>query len=134
VDASKKYLKENKILSRISFKESPTHTFTLEKDKLETITGTDGQEKAGVQYLVQEDGEFKTWFTGSPSVIQKIAEYKSGDTVKVTMKSVKGNQGQFISVFEVELVEKGDGEKVEDEEDVVTDDAGNEVNIEDIPF
>ena len=95
MDASKQYLKENQILSRVSFKETPTHTFTLQKDKLETITGTDGKEKAGVQYLVKEDGEFKTWFTGSPSVIQKIAEYQSGDTVKVTMKSVKGNQGQL---------------------------------------
>ena len=118
MDASKQYLKENQILSRVSFKETPTHTFTLQKDKLETITGTDGKEKAGVQYLVKEDGEFKTWFTGSPSVIQKIAEYQSGDTVKVTMKSVKGNQGQFISVFDVELVEKGNGEEIEEADKV----------------
>lgn len=133
MDASKEYLKENKILSRISFKENPTHTFTLEKDKLETITGSDGQEKAGVQYLVKEDGEHKTWFTGSPSVIQKIAEYKTGDTVKVTMKSVKGNNGQFISVFEVESVESA--EPVEKEINTIADiPEEEEVNIEDIPF
>lgn len=127
MEASKEFLKDKNILGRISFKESPVHTVVLEKDKIDTITGTDGNEVTGVQYLVKEDGEVKTFFTSSVSLVQKLSEYKAGDMVRITMKSVKGTDG-FRTAYEVAPVDTGDDlEKPEEEK-------SEEELIEEIPF
>ncbi len=136
MDASKQFLKDNDITARISFKGTGPHTITLAKDKADTLIGTDGKEVNGVQYLVKEDGEPKTFFTSSIPLVQKLAEYKPGDTVTVEMKSVKGTDGGFKSTFVVSGAKEDDTPEFskKEKEEKKSDTPEEEIDIEDIPF
>ena len=106
MQASKEYMKTNQIVPYISFKDGSAHTVTLIKDKVDTIKDNqNGGMVEGVKYLVEENGEKKSFFTSSVGLIQKLSEYNEGDTVTIKMVSKKVN-GEFRSSF---LVKKGDG-------------------------
>ena len=98
MENSKQFLKEQNIRPKISFKEGPKRVVELMKDKTKTINTPQG-DKDGVEYLVKEQGEEKTFFTGSVSLIQKLAEYNEGNTVEIEMKSVPGQNGPISVTF-----------------------------------
>ena len=112
MDASKEYLKNNDIVPRISFKDSPKHTVKLVKDKIDTIMDDKGQKVDGVKYLVEESGDKKTFFTSSDSLIQKLSDVSAGTEVTIEMKSKKTDAG-FRTYFTVTR----EGEKEEEAED-----------------
>jgi len=130
MENSKSYLKDHSILERISFKDKKPHTVVLGKDKLDTIKDQQGKELEGVRFLVKEDGEAKSFFTTSISLIQKLANKEAGDTVVIQMKSRQGDDGQYRSYYEV-----GDGidNEVSDSEDIPTiNEQGNYEGVSDI--
>lgn len=100
---SKLYLKKNNILPTISFKDGRQHQVKLIQDKEDEINDDMGKPKAGVRYKVMEGGEVKTFFTASPGLIQKLAEYPEETEVIIQMKSKKAATG-YISFFEVSKV------------------------------
>lgn len=103
--ASKEFLKEKGIVPRISFKDKEKHIVELVKDKKEAITDENGEKKEGVKYLVKENGQLKSFFTASLSLIEKLAEFKPGSKVAIQMKTKKvGND--YINYFDVMEVKK----------------------------
>ena len=97
---SKEFLKTHQILPRISFKDRQPHTVKLVKDKLETVNSDKGP-KDGVRYLVEENGEPKSFLTCSPNLISTLSSFEPGDIVTIQLQSKKSN-GTLISVFKVE--------------------------------
>lgn len=114
MQASKEYMKTNQIVPFISFKDGSAHTVKLIKDKVDSIKdGNNGGMVQGVKFLVEENGEVKSFFTSSIGLIQKLAEFNEGDIVTIKMVSKKVN-GEFRSSF---VVSAGEG-VAEEEEDV----------------
>lgn len=112
--ASKEYMKTNQIVPYISFKDGGAHTVTLIKDKVDSIKdGNTGGTVEGVKFLVEENGEKKSFFTSSVGLIQKLSEFDEGAIVTIKMVSKKVN-GEFRSSF---LVKKGDGSESSEEDD-----------------
>jgi len=101
MESAKDFLKDKNILSFISFKDKSPHTVELVKDKVDTIRNQQGEELQGVKFLVKENGENKSFFTTSISLLQKLADKSPGDVVTIEMKSRKGDDGQFRSYYEV---------------------------------
>lgn len=95
MDASKNWVKNNGG-NRISFNDGSAHTVKLLKDKEDTIPDGKGGKVSGMKYLVEEDGEQKTIFTGSIGLISKLAACNTGDTV--TIKMGKANNKSFYTV------------------------------------
>ena len=103
---SKQFLKDNNYLPRISFKDGRPHRVKILKDAIKCIKDESGQDIEGVEYSVIENGEDKTFFTSSFSLISQLSEYDEGVEVEIQMKSKKVN-GKFQSYFEVAI---SDGE------------------------
>src|SRR3990167_5712359 len=100
MDASKTFLKTNKIIPFLSFKKEPKHTFKLLKDKVDTMTvKQSGTVKNGVSYLVEKDGQAYKFFTSSIGLIQNLSEFGPGDEVTVEMKSRKAEDGTWRSYY-----------------------------------
>jgi hypothetical protein len=97
---SKEFLVKHSIYPKISFKDKLPHTFKLLKDKIDTISGDDGKAKEGVTYKVLENGEEKTFFTTSPSLIAALSSHEPNDTVTVKLVS-KNINGKLVSVYVV---------------------------------
>ena len=127
MDVSKQFLRDSNWVPRISFKKTPVATVKLLDEKVDKIM-TDDCETQGVKYLVEENGDKKTFFTASLPLIQALSEYSKGDIVTIRMKSVKGRDGTFRSQF---IVTKGilDGQ-VEEE----ANDSEPEIDPDSIPF
>lgn len=117
MDASKNYMKENGILDRISFNDGAAHTVKLIKDKQDSIPdqASQGGRKEGMKYLVEEDGEQKSFFTGSIGLISKLAKCEEGDVVTIQMKKAN-NKSYFV------VTKDGEEVKEEGEETVIGDD------------
>jgi len=113
MQASKQYQKDHKIMPFISFKDGKSHSVKLLNDKVDTLTGTDGKEVEGIKYLVEENGEKKTFFTSSNTLISKLADLGEGDEVSIRMKSVQGKDGKWRSSYEV----SAKGKVIKDMED-----------------
>lgn len=93
---SEDYMKKNGIGSRISFSDGAAHTVKLLKDKEDSIPDQKGGDVVGMKYLVEENGEQKSFFTGSVSLIAKLAACNEGDIV--TIKMGKANNKSFYTV------------------------------------
>jgi len=119
------FLKEKGIIPSISFKKSPKHTVKIQDRKRLTIN-CDGEKVDGISYLVEENGENKKFFTGSPNLIAQLAEFEKDDIVTIEMKKRKTPEG-FRTFYEV----KSETEKSPPED--YPDADPNEVP-EDIPF
>lgn len=117
MEASKKYTKENGGL-RISFSDGSAHTVKLIKDKLDNIPDGKGGTISGMKYLVEEDGEQKTIFTGSIGLVSKLAACNEGDVVTIQMK--KANNKSFFVVTKAgeEILEEGELPVISDDEEV----------------
>jgi hypothetical protein len=102
MEASKAYMKKNGFGDRISFSDLSAHTVKLIDEKEDSIPDTRGGTIAGMKYLVEENGEKKTIFTGSIGLITKLAQCNKGDTV--TIKMSKANNKSFY------VVKRGDEE------------------------
>lgn len=99
--ASKEYMKKNNISAYISFKDGQAHTFKLIDDKEDSIKDTrSGVDVVGVRYLVEENGEKKSFFTSSSALISKLAEFEPGTIVTARLTSTNAG-GQYKSVYEV---------------------------------
>ena len=116
MQASKEFLKNNNIRSRISFKDGEPRTVTLIKDEPDSFFDEVTKKTVnGVRYSVKEKGEEKTFFTGSIGLIQKLSEFSAGDEVVIQMKRKKGENG-YISYFEAKRVgEEDSGEFASDD-------------------
>ena len=100
MDASKQFLKDNDIVPFISFKAIPKHTFKLLGDEIAEMQ-TEGKTVKGVRYAVEENGEKKSFFTGSSTLIARLSEFPIGTVVTVEMKKRKGDDGIWKSYFEI---------------------------------
>ncbi len=121
--ASEEFLKDNKIVPFISFKEKPQHIVTLKTDERESIINDKGKEVFGVTYFVEEAGEERKFFTSSISLIQKLAQYKADDEVIITMKKKKIEpneqypKGTYKSYYIVSTPEEALDKELEGEEE-----------------
>jgi len=142
MESSKQWLKDNKILPKISFEKNEPRVVKLIDDKLETIT-SDGKEVHGMKYKVVEKGTPKTIFTSSVALISFLAEHSPGETVRILQKGYKdGND--FKTTYEVAGVKMGDEEipiakergeeQNEEPRKVAPTVEGSEVSIDDLPF
>lgn len=123
MQASKEYMKTNQIVPFISFKDGSAHTVKLIKDKVDSIKdGNNGGMVQGVKFLVEENGEKKSFFTSSVGLIQKLSDFSEGDVVTIKMVSKKVN-GEFRSSF---VVSAGEGTGEEDGEEIDEEDAPSE--------
>lgn len=95
---SKVYLKERNLYPRISFKDKKPHTIELVNDKADSMKDERGAVKEGIKYLVKEDGELKTFFTASPSLISFLSTCEPGDIVSIEMKA-KNIGGSLKTVY-----------------------------------
>ena len=102
MNSSKEFLKKTGYRPRISFTDGRSHTVVLLKDKIDTITDDKGGQIEGVQYLVTESGEEKTFFTGSQQLIQRLSDCEIGERVTIVMKKKKTPEG-FKSYFDVSV-------------------------------
>lgn len=118
MDESKKWMKESGYDARISFSDLAAHTVKLMKDKVDQIPDGKGGFIKGMKYLVEEDGEQKTIFTGSVGLVSKLALCAVGDVV--TIKMGKANNKSFYTV------KKADGEEVGEKAPVGDDEAAPE--------
>lgn len=106
MDASKKWMKDNGFMNKISFQDGAAHTVKILKDKEDSLP--DGTK--GMKYLVEEDGEQKTIFTTSVGLVGKLSLCNEGDVVTIQMK--KANNKSFYTVL------KGDGEELQTPDEV----------------
>ena len=120
MEASKQYTKENGGM-RISFNDGLAHTVKLIKDKLDTIPDGKGGTVSGMKYLVEEEGDQKTIFTGSIGLVSKLASCNEGDIVTIQMK--KANNKSFFVVTKAgeEILEEGELPVISDDEEVPMD-------------
>lgn len=96
LEASKAWMKEGGYDNRISFNDGSAHTVKIIKDKEDSIPDGHGGTVKGMKYLVEEDGEQKTIFTGSIGLVSKMALCDYGDVVTIQMK--KANNKSFYTV------------------------------------
>ena len=109
MEASKQWMKEGGYGNRISFNDGSAHTVKLIKDKVDTIPDGKGGTVKGMKYLVEENGEQKTIFTGSVGLVSKLAILESGEVVTIQMK--KANNKSFFVVTK-------QGEEIGDEHQI----------------
>ena len=96
MEQSKQWMKEGGYSNRISFNDLSAHTVKLVKDKVDSIPDGKGGMVKGMKYLVEENGEQKTIFTGSVGLVSKLAECSEGDVVTIQMK--KANNKSYYTV------------------------------------
>lgn len=102
------------------------HTLKVKEAKQGTNT-FEGNERKGVWYLVEEDGEEKKWFSNAFKVTQVMAEVEPGEEVKVRRYSEKvgtkeNGDPDYRTRYEIE--------KVGEDEDIPVieeDESGEEV-------
>lgn len=130
MDASKNFLKTNKIIPFLSFKKEPKHTFKLVKDKADTMKDREsGTIKNGISYLVEKNGEQYKFFTSSIGLIQSLSEFNTNDEVIVEMKSRKAEDGSWRSFYEVKKVRDESEMPSLSDEDALIDDVVMEDNL-----
>ena len=113
---SKDFIKTHKILGRISFKDGLVHKVKLLQDKEIKIETENQGVVDGIRFLVEEDGEQKTFQTASPYLIRDLAEISENEIVVIQLKRKKTEQG-FRSYFEVKKeTSEDDGIPVIDDE------------------
>jgi len=118
MENSKKWLKENNILPKISFETKQPRILTIVEDKLETIIDKEGKEVNGVKYkVVDENGDPGTVFTSSVALITKLAGVESGEKAKITKESYKALDGGFRTTYKVVKVTDGGEEELSPEDD-----------------
>ena len=113
MEASKQWMKEGGFSNRISFNDGSSHTVKLVKDKVDSIGDGKGGQVNGMKYLVEENGEQKTIFTGSIGLVSKLAVCSEGDLVTIQMK--KANNKSFYVVTKEGQKVGDDGEVADDE-------------------
>jgi hypothetical protein len=113
MENSKKYLSDRGILPKISFNKNEPRIVQIIDDKPETIKDKEGKEVEGMKYKVVENGEAKTIFTSSVTLISKLAEIDSEETVKITQKGYQ-QDGDWRTTYEVVKIKDGKEEEVDD--------------------
>ena len=112
MDNSKQYLKTHKIIPRLSLNDGQPHTVKLVQDKLDQLTDQQGKVVEGVKYKVIENGELKTVFTASVTLISKLAEIEAETTVTIQQKKIKTQTGIITSYDVWKVDEQGKKQEV----------------------
>lgn len=90
-----KFLKDQGVRPRLSFKTTPIiKGIKIVNRKVDSVPTPEGR-KNGIKYLVIHEGEEKTFFTGSISLIEKLGGVPNGAVVNITMKNL-GNKNTFV--------------------------------------
>jgi hypothetical protein len=106
MDSIKSWLKEHKILPRISFKDRQEHKVEIVKAKEESFHNAEDELVEGVKFLVKEGNEAKTFFTASQDLLLKLADCREGDVYKIKM--VAKNVGGVIKTsYDVKQIKEG---------------------------
>ena len=84
----------------ISFKDGQPHKLKILNAKEDTLKDENGQPIEGMKFLVEEDGERKTFFTSSISLISQLADIEEGAVATIKMGRRKTEKG-WRSYFEV---------------------------------
>ena len=104
MEGAKKYMKGQDMVPFISFKQSVPLAVKLidsKEDEIKNTQGSEGGMVKGVKFLVEHNGDKKSFFTSSISLIQKLAEHAEGSVV--TIMQIKYNSGEgFRTGYEVE--------------------------------
>jgi len=147
---AKDFLKENDIVPRISFNDTPTHTVKLLASKPDEIDDGKGSKVTGLKVLVEEDGEKRSFFTSSVMLITKLGELEEGAVVTISLK--KRNNKSIFEITEEGMTPRSakankDSGNLPDEETSVQMDSSpkkkpvnsfkeeeDEIDPEDIPF
>jgi len=116
MDSAKQYLKDNKIIPFLSFKNKEPHTVKLLNDKIDEIMDSEGEMVAGVTFLVEEGGQQKKFFTRSSSLISILAEYNQGDVVTIQMVATKKGD-KWVNSYNVTSVISTTNKERKEEED-----------------
>jgi len=135
MSVEKEFLKERGIESRISFKETPkVQGIKILKRKSDIITGRDGEEVHGIKYLVEHEGEQKTFFTSSISLVAKLINYKDDDIVDIEAQSFKTPQGYRVKYLVSGGQQGQPGEASEDSDEPEPEPDSSDIDPEEIPF
>ena len=126
-----KWLKDQGIRPRLSFKTTPIikgiRIINRKVDQIETPQGM----KQGIKYLVVHDGEEKTFFTGSISLIEKLGAIPNGAVVNITMKNL-GNKNTFVvGVVSLPGVTQPEHEEITEEDLPEDDELGEGESVDD---
>ena len=127
MQASKDYMKENNMLPSISFELNKNTVVKMLKDKKDSVKDKrTGEPVHGVRYLVEQNGEKKTFFTGSYVLIEKLSNCNEGDVVTIRQIKKQGQSGPITS-YEVEsgAIAQTSNEGSSSEEDKSLEDAAN---------
>jgi|GEM_PF-3660944 len=116
MENSKKYMKENGLSSRISFNDLSAHTVKVLRDKEDTIPDGKGGTVKGMKYLVEENGEQKSIFTGSVGLVAKLAEVEPNTTVTIQMKKANNKSYYTVVLADGQVVGEADDQIADDEE------------------
>lgn len=109
-------MKDHQILPRISFEPNKPRTLKIIKRKREKFTNTDGDLVDGIKYLVLENGEAKTFFTASQTLISKLADIPNETIVKITQKKVRDG-GMIKTTYDVSFFTE-EGEAIIEDNDI----------------
>ena len=100
----KSWLKDHKILPRISFKDRQAHIVEILKARAESFTNDKDEFVEGMKFLVNENGEFKTFFTASQDLLLKLADCQEKEVYKIKM-CAKNTGGIIRTSYEVSKIE-----------------------------
>jgi len=118
MQSSKNYLQNKNISPYISFQDGKAHTVTLLADEDYTL-----MDKEGIRFTVLENGEEKTFFTTSISLIRQLAEFSENTIVTIQLKTKIVN-GNPVKSYDVSVV--GTATKKEEIEIPVIEDEGKQ--------
>ncbi len=107
----KEWMKDHKILPRISFEPNEPRIVRILERAREKFTNSEGDLVDGIKYKVEEAGEIKTFFTASQVLIGLLADIPNGTIVKITQRKVN-EKGQIKTTYEVETTEKEEADEV----------------------
>ena len=104
MQSAKDFLKNSKIMPRISLRDGKVHTLKVLNAKLDKLNNTDGTVSEGLRILVEEDGTMKTLFTSSIQLITVLSEVEPNEILEVQMKKKSGPQG-IRSYFDIKRLD-----------------------------
>jgi len=116
---AKGFLKDKGIEQKISFKDGKAHEVELITCEKLTITDPNsGNDIEGISWKVKENGEEKSFFTTSISLINSLSGYSKGSNVRIKLAKKNTDEG-FRSFYQVNGIGKNiDEEEKEEEIDV----------------
>ena len=128
----KSWLKDHKILPRISFKDRQAHIVEILRARSESFTNDKDEFVEGMKFLVNENGELKTFFTASQNLLLKLADCQTKEIYKIQM-CAKNTGGIIRTSYEVSKIEGENEVQVDENANIpIIDDEGTEPTQEEL--